>query len=58
MLRAEFRAEIDHVTGIINVDLHRFVGKCERKYKGVLSPAIARCVGVVRVMIPGDVGAG
>jgi hypothetical protein len=58
MLRAKFRAEIDNVTGIVNVDFHRFVGECEGKDEGVLSPAVAGCVGVVRMMIPGDVGAG
>jgi hypothetical protein len=58
MLRAEFGAEIDYVTGIVDVDFHRFVGKCERKDERVLSPAVAGCVGVVRVMIPGDIGAG
>jgi hypothetical protein len=58
MLRAEFRAEIDYVTGVVNVDFHRFVWKCKRKDEGVLSPAVAGCVEVLRVMIPGDVGAG
>ena len=58
VLRAKLRAEIDYVTGVVNVDFHRFVGKCERKDERVLSPAVARCVGVMRVMIPGDIGAG
>jgi hypothetical protein len=58
VLREELRAEIDYVTGIVNVDFHGLVRKCERKDEGVLSPAVARCVGVMRVMIPGDIGAG
>lgn len=57
MLSSEFRAEVNCIAGIVDVDLHRSVRKCERKDEGVLSPAIVRCVRVMWMVSPWDVRA-
>ena len=56
MLRVKFGSEVDCITGIIKVYFHRLVGECEGEGEGVLSPAIVRCVRVVWVVSPGNVG--
>jgi hypothetical protein len=58
MLRAKFRAQIDYIARIIEVDFHRSVGECEREYEGILSPSVAWCIWVVRVVVPRHVGTG